>query len=385
MRALAALTVAASVIFMAAGCASTVRKAGGDMDTPQVHYKQGMKYFHEGSLTKASEEFNLSASLDKKYAPAYAGRAIIAAIVKDDIKAANKLADKAISLDKKCVAGYLAKALIIWGRNIKKPASEWLPDVEKQFNKALKIDPQSPEIFFWRGGVYRTVYLFDKAAADFKQVLDLDKEWTKQADRFWQEIQMIERAAPGTDVGRKISLVASISRADIAALFVSELDVGKLLSKNAVKNYDTAYRAPQDTRALTTPTAAKIPEVTDIQGNWAENFIKDVLVLQMRGLDAYPDHTFKPGQLITRSEFAFMVEDILIAILGDQSLATKYVGSSPSRFPDVSVSSPYYNAICNMVDKGIMKAEVSGEFGIEQSVSGAEALLVIRMIKELKK
>ena len=97
-----------------------------------------------------------------------------------------------------------------------------------------------------------------------------------------------------------------------------------------------------------TPAAA----VTDMKGHWAENFVNDVLALQMRGLEPYPNHTFKPDQLITRSEYAFMVEDILIAILGDQSLATKYVGSSPSRFPNVNVSSPYYNAICNMVTRG---------------------------------
>jgi len=386
MRTIAALTAAAAVIFMAAGCASTARKAGGDMDTPQVHYKQGMKYFHELKIDKASEEFNLSASLDNKYAPAYAGRAIVIALMKNDAKQANKLADKALSLDKKCVAGYLAKALIIFGRNANKPAGEWLPDVEKQFKKGFKIDPQSSELFFWRGTIYRVAYLFDKAAADFKTVLDLDKEWTKEADEAWQRMQMIERAAPGTDVGKKISLVNCVSRADIAALFVSELDVGKLLRKKTGINYDTGFKAPQDTRELkTSDDAVKAAAITDMKGNWAENFVNDVVALQMRGLEAYPDHTFKPDVSVTRSEFAFMVEDILIAVLGDQSLATKYVGSSPSRFPDVSVSSPYYNAICNMVDKGIMKAALNGEFGSDKTVSGAEALLVIRLIKELKK
>ena len=32
-----------------------------------------------------------------------------------------------------------------------------------------------------------------------------------------------------------------------------------------------------------------------------------------------------------------------------------------------------------------MKAQLNGEFGIEYAVSGAEALLVIRQLKELKK
>jgi Tfp pilus assembly protein PilF len=385
MRVQTTLTIAASLIFLAAGCAPTLRKAGGDMDTPQVHYKEGMKYFNDGTLEKAAEEFDLSASLDAKYAPAYAGRALVAALLKNDLKKAEKLADKALALDKKCIAAYHAKAVVIFCKNKGKPASEWLPDVEKQYTRALKIDPQSAEVFYRRGSVYKYAYCFDKAAADFKTVLDLNKEWTKEADEQWQIVQMIERAAPGTDVGKKISLVEKISRADIAALFVSELNVDKLLQKKAFKPYDTGFKSPSDPRELKTSVTTRIGAVIDMKGHWAENFVNDVLALQMRGLDAYPDHTFKPGQLITRSEYAFMLEDILIAILGDPGLATKYVGSSPSRFPDVNASSPYYNAICNMVDKGIMKSEMSGEFGIENPVSGAQALLVIRLLKELRK
>jgi tetratricopeptide (TPR) repeat protein len=386
MKTFTTLTAAAAVIFMAAGCASTARKAGGEMDTPQAHYKEGMKYSNQGQIDKAAEEFDLSISLDSKYAPALARRALITA-VKGDLKGAEKLIDKATSADDKCIDAYIVKAmLILLGSAEKKAVKEWLPDAESQFKKALTIDPQNAEVFYRRGSIYKAVYLFDKAAADFKTVLDLNKEWTKEADGQWRVMQMIERASPGTDVGKKIAIVDRISRADLCALFVSELEVDKLLKKKAVKVYDTDFKAPQNPNEMKAPAAAGgTAEVTDIKGYWAENFIRDVLAFQLRGLDAYPDHTFKPDQLITRSEYAFMLEDILIAILGDKSLATKYVGSSPSRFPDVNTSSPYYNAICNMVDKGIMKAEMSGEFGIENPVSGAEALLVIRLLKELKK
>jgi hypothetical protein len=79
-----------------------------------------------------------------------------------------------------------------------------------------------------------------------------------------------------------------------------------------------------------------------------------------------------------------MVEDCLIAITGNKSLATQYIGT-PSRFSDVNASHPSYNAICNAVDKNIMDASINGEFGPEKSVSGPEALLVIRKLKELKK
>jgi hypothetical protein len=131
-------------------------------------------------------------------------------------------------------------------------------------------------------------------------------------------------------------------------------------------------------------TMKSMAKITDVDSHWAKNFILDIVNLSIRGLEPYPDHTFKPGDLINRGEYALMVEDILIIILGDETLATKNIGTE-SRFPDVNPSYPAYNAICNAVDKNIMDAELNGAFGPEKSVSGPDALLVIRKIKELNK
>jgi len=124
--------------------------------------------------------------------------------------------------------------------------------------------------------------------------------------------------------------------------------------------------------------------ITDIDNHWAKNFITDIADLNIRGLEPYPDHTFHPQELVNRGEFAMMVEDAIIAILGDQSLATKHIGTE-SRFPDVNSSHPSYNAICNAVDKNVLDAEMNGEFGLDKSVSGPDALLAIRKLKDLNK
>ena len=47
----------------------------------------------------------------------------------------------------------------------------------------------------------------------------------------------------------------------------------------------------------------------------------------MRGLEAGPDHKFEPDKLITKGEFALMLEDILIKVSGDEKLATKFLGA----------------------------------------------------------
>jgi len=382
LKSLALCAVSMALVF-SVGCAPKARKAGGYMDTPQTHCKEGYKYYYDGKYDKAREEFNLATSLDVKYAPAYAGLALVTA-QKGDFKEALKLADKCQSLDNKIVDGFVAKGNVITMQNEGKPAKEWLKDVEKEYEKALKIDPENSEVYYRRGVCYKKAYEFSKAEGDFRKVLDLKKDFTKEADDQWQLVQMIERAAPGTDVGKRIALVDKIGRADIAALFVSELQIDKLIEKKRPKNYDNSYKAPTDAREMQPDAAVKMADLTDISGHWAKNFISDIVDLKIRGLEPYPDHTFHPDQLVNRGEYALIVEDAIIAVLHDPSLATKHIGSE-SRFPDVNSSHPAYNAICNAVDKGVMTAELNGEFGMTKSVSGPEALLVIRKIKELAK
>ena len=128
----------------------------------------------------------------------------------------------------------------------------------------------------------------------------------------------------------------------------------------------------------------KAPIASDIKGHWAENFIVDAVGLGIRGLQVQPDGRFLPEQSLTRAEFAFLLEDALMIVLADKSLATKYIGA-PARFNDLAASSPYFNAVCNMVDKNILQGEPDGTFGALQPVSGADALLAIRTIKELRK
>ncbi|MEK6546437.1 MAG: S-layer homology domain-containing protein, partial [Nitrospinota bacterium] len=97
----------------------------------------------------------------------------------------------------------------------------------------------------------------------------------------------------------------------------------------------------------------------------------------------YPDHTFHPNQNITKVEYAVMIEDILLKVSGDESLATKFIGSQP-HFPDVRADQWFFNAIelCNA--RGIMQAEdlTTGEFKPQNPVSGADALLIIRKLKD---
>ncbi len=388
------LLAAGMILVIMNGCAKT-RKAGGHMDTPATHYKQGMKYWDAQEFDKAEEEFNLAQSLDPKFAPAVAGLAMTTAKKgqgaedkkkeEEFFKKAHKLADKAKDIDNQIPETWIAKALVITMENEgKKDPGKWLKDVERQYKGALKADPENSEAYYRRGVCYKKAFEFSKASADFRKVLDLNEGFTGRANEEWKTVQKIERAAPGTDIGRRIALVDKISRADIAALFITEMHVDKLIEKRGAKNYDTGFQAPEDPREMQVDSLVTMKKVTDMDEHWAKNFVDDIVQMDIRGLEPYPDHTFHPDELVNRGEYALMVEDILIAILGDQSLSTKHIGSE-SRFPDLNSSHPAYNAVCNAVDKGIMDAQMNGEFQLTKAVSGADALLVIRKLKELNK
>jgi tetratricopeptide (TPR) repeat protein len=383
------------MLAMLSGCAKT-RKAGGQMDTPEVHYDQGMKYYNAGEFKKAGDEFELARTLDPKYAPCYAGLGLVEAQnakASDDPKVKEKGFDKAVEyvekakdLDGKLPAAWIASGMVITLQHMADENKDWADDAIKQYDKVIeKLDPKNSEAWYRKGWTLKYAFRFREAATQFSKVLELKGDFTAEADREWKIMQDIERAAPGSKVGMKIALIEKISRADVAALFISELDAVRLVEKKRPRNYDTDFKAPGDARKLAADSVVSADRLSDIHTHWARNFIADVVGLQIRGLEPYPDHTFKPDLQITRGEYAMMLEDMLIAILRDPSLATKHVGAGASRFPDVNAGAPYYNAICNMVDKGVMSANLNSEFDPTRTVSGTEALLAIRQLKELNK
>jgi hypothetical protein len=383
------IILGACLALVMSGC-TKARKAGGEMDTPEAHYKQGMKYFNDRKVDQAEEEFNLAKSLDKKFALAYAGLALTTASKArkaDDKKMADNaedLIDKAKGLDDENPDIWIAHGRMITILKAgKKKEKKWWKGAIKQFNKAIKLAPTSGEAHFRRGMCYRKAYMFNEAKADFGKVLDLKGDYVAEADKEWKIMQDIERAARSEN-GKKIALVEELTRADICVLFIDELNLTKYIQKKKPAEVDVAFKAPKVDTKMETETVTKIAAASDIEGHWAKNFIKDVMELGLRGLDPGPNHKYEPDKLINRGEFALMLEDILIAMTGDATLKTKHIGG-PDQFKDIPPSHPYYNAFSNAVLRGYLKADVNGFIRPSDSVSGPEALLIMRELRNLDK
>ena len=79
-----------------------------------------------------------------------------------------------------------------------------------------------------------------------------------------------------------------------------------------------------------------------------------------------------------------MVVDVLMKITGDSSLATRNFEDKTSKFSDMRTDQAFYSASLLLVTKGIMemKDPMRDEFAPLDTVAGADALLVIRKMKD---
>jgi hypothetical protein len=364
---------------MMVSCAKPPRKPEAALDTPEHHVFTGNKLLDKGDYAGAQREFVLAMQLDKKYSPAYVGLGLAFGYQNDfekayeNMKKAKGLAEKP---DDKVTAHVGMLRLYSLERKEK-----WIDKAEDEFEAAVKLNPKSSAAYFYMGKAYKLAFNFDKAGEMFKKVLDLNDKYLIEADGEWKLVQKIQRAAPGSLIGKKIALVEEITRADVAALFVQELLLEKLYEKRTPRRFDTSFQAPE--KKFEADRIVKADPATDIQNHVLRVDIETVLRLGVRGLEPSPDHKFFPNEKVNRAAYAMMIEDILIKVSGDEKLATKFIGSK-SPFPDLRSDLPYFNAVMVMTSRGVMEAKdlTTGEFAAMGTVSGADALLIIRKLKD---
>ncbi len=372
------IVLLAALAVVATGCGTKIAPSTSIMDSPEYHYTNGLKYLDNGQIDEAMRSFDRAIALAPKAPLGYIGKGL-AFGKKGDFKAAFDNMEKAKDLEEKGIEANIGMIRLLSLQR----GEDWISKAEKEFKAANDKEPNSARLHYYMGMAYKMAFDFDKAAGLFRTVLDLNKDFTSEANAEWALIQKIQRAAPGSVIGKKIALIDKIDRADVAALFDQEMNLEKLFTKRGVKTYDTGFKAPTEASAtaMTTEKVVKMEAATDIADHWLKPSIDTMIKLQVRGLEPGPNHTFEPDKLITKAEFALMLEDILIKVSGDEKLATKYIGAT-SLFPDVRSDHYAFNAAMTAASRGFLEADkATGEFNPGAPVSGADALLSIREFK----
>jgi Tfp pilus assembly protein PilF len=372
------MLIAAVMALVAAGCGPKAVPSTSVMDTPEYHYNQGLKALDADRTDDAMREFERAVALDPKSPLGYIGKGLTLG-KKGDFKPAVENMEKAKDLETRGIEARIGMIRLLSLQREK----GWIEDAESEFKAADKKEPDNARLHYYMGIAYKRDLNLDKATDMFRKVLELNKDFVGEANAEWAIIQKIQRAAPGSEIGKKIALIDKIDRADVAALFDQELNLEKLFTKRGPKAYDTTFKAPTEATTRFSPdTTVKMEPATDIADNWLRSSIETILKLQVRGLEAGPNHTFEPNNLITKGEFAVMLEDILIKVTGDEKLATKFLGTT-SPFPDIRNDQYFFNAVMTVTSRGFLEADkATGEFRPEDPVSGADALLAIRAFKD---
>lgn len=376
---LTALWTILALGWMLSSCAAPPRKPEAALDTPEHHVFSGNKLLDKGDYAGAQREFVLAIQLDKKYSPAYVGLGL-AYGMQNSFESAYENMKKAKSLAEKPDDKVNVHVGMIRLYSMERK-DKWISKAEDEFDDAVKINKNSSAAYYYMGKAYKFAFDFDKAGTMFKKVLEINDKYLVEADQEWKVVQKIQRAAPGSMIGKKIALVEEITRADLAALFIQELLLEKLYEKRTPKQFDTGFQAPA--KKFEADKIVKAEPATDIQSHVLRTDIETVLRLGVKGLEPSPDHKFFPSEKVNRAAYAMMIEDILIKVSGDTKLATKFIGSK-SPFPDLRSDLPYFNAVMVTTSRGIMEAKdlTTGEFGPMGTVSGADALLIIRRVKD---
>ena len=353
------------VVLVVSSCTT---KPKSDVDTPEYHYKAGMRQIEMNQYSDALTSFQRAVDLDKKFVPGYGGLGLAHAYL-GNTKDAKKFVNKAEGMaDKDPDVFTLCARVWITMRNEEK---RWYKNAEKLLKKALKRKKDHEGALYYTGEMQLYRYEFSEAEDYFRRVVEMKGEYSGRADRMWQLSQKIVRAMPGTPQGKKVALYEKITRADLAVLFAEELKISELMSRQSKPA--GGFQTPAEMAAAGTEAG----NPTDSKGHWAEVWINEMSRYGI--LEGGPGQPFYPDEPVNRAEYALAVQRLLVLVTGDPGLETRYFGESPSRFGDVSSSHPAYNAMAICAERGIMQANVvTGRFDAVGPVSGADALLSIR-------
>lgn len=365
-----------------AGCAAKGRTPQGAMDTPEHHFKVGLRLLDQDKVAKAGQEFDLALELDDDFGPALAGKGLVQALegkdpeealslTKDGVREADDDSQRvqALVLDIRAMTAIMRQG----GK------AQWrlMKDVRADAQRAKVLAPTDPSIPFYYGEAALYALEFNEASEQYARVMALKSGFEQQADQRWRLLQKAQRAAPVTDLGKSIVLVEELSRADMAGLLVEELNIARFYTKTTPVD-QLKFQTPDQALAGKEKASPK-----DIQDHPLKADMEEVIEYGVQGLEVYPDGTFRPDENISRAEMAMILQDLIVRAMHDQALATKFIGET-SPFPDLPSSHPAFNAAMVATTRGLMGADKDfGLFKPAEPVAGVDALLSIRELKRV--
>ena len=391
-------TVFIALCLFLAGCSTKEPLKTGVMDNPLHHYIRGMELLEKNNYQAAEKRFQRAIVLDKQFAPALSAWTIVLAEtashehnekvrkvkITELLKQLDKAEKYADSKEEKFIV--YVNEIQVFTKFIQ--VRTFMSKTKTSYKKAKSIIQLNSGDLPYYKNKYAADYFMGLAfykALDFKNsekllsvVVGADTSgWQKKANTLYETLQKIVRISKGytlNKIAAEIAIKERINRSDAVALLINEMEFDKL------------FQGPIPIKSKITKMKLKyIP--ADIKNHPFKNEILAIMKWNIRGITAKYNKInkawlFKPYDFVERKELALTLEDILIKMLGDDSLAVNMIGAEKSSFPDVSPTAPWFNAVVSVTSRGLMDTSLSGEFEPDAPVSGVDFLSAVFKLRD---
>ena len=174
---------AAIGLLVLASCGPNLPPYQVKLDSPYHHAVNGMKLLKLDKIDGAHREFSRAEELDPDYAPAHIGLGLVYSLRRDFPKAMDTLqeAGRHVRGNHQQVAlGIAFMRFYMLGRE--NLSTDWLLQVETEFNQAKRLAPQRPEIFFQMGLAYKLMGLNGRSDEELDKVVRLNQGYLEEED-----------------------------------------------------------------------------------------------------------------------------------------------------------------------------------------------------------
>lgn len=334
-----------------------------ELDTPEQRVYNGFAFLKKERLADAQREFEQALLLDPKCSPAYRGIGLVYGR-KGDFPRAFDAMEQARTAGKDRLDQALAEVGMMSLFRMQR-TDGWLHRVKASFARAVSLEKQLPEAYLELGVAYKYAYRFREAEEAFNEVLRINSILVYEAGEEINLLKKIERAAPRSTFGKELVLERWITRGETATLIVKETNIVEVLSLKMEEEGGSGERVQ---------APALPPDVVDYP---MRDDIQAVLRLNIRGLGTLYDGSFGADQSMTRAAFATVMADVLTRVTEKPELYQRYAGID-SPFLDVRGNSPYFSSIMICCEWAGIMGGWGGYFHPMETISGVDALLVLR-------
>jgi tetratricopeptide (TPR) repeat protein len=337
------------------------------LGTPEQHVFNGFAFLRKERLADAQREFDQALLLDPKSSPAFRGMGLTYGMKGEFSRAFDEMG-RARAYGKDLLDQALAEVGMMSLYRMEKKDG-WLIRVEEGFSRAVSLVGQLPEAYLELGVAYKYAYRFQEAEESFNEVLKINTFLLFEAGEELDLLRKIEKAGPGSAFGKELVLKKSITRGETAGLIGRETRLVESLTRKTGPGGEASSKAQ----------APAVP--ADVMHHPMKADILAVLGLNIRGLGTLYDGSFGVDQTMTRAAFATVMADVLIRAAGKPELYQKYAGIN-SPFLDVRGNSPYFSSVLICSEWAGIMGGWSGYFHPMETISGVDALLVLRQAEK---